>query len=324
MSDGTVRVGASTEQRAGSARPVNRVKEASVSVIVPVYNGSRTIGRCLESLVALPDSPVSREILVVDNGSTDETVEIIRRFPEVRLLVEKETRGASAARNRGAREASGDILAFTDADCVVDPEWLTVGVAAFHDNGIAGVGGRIEGVESTNSIQEWMNDRRILDQERDFANPFLPYAQTANAFFGAVPFRAVDGFDASIPYGEDCDLSWRIQRDTKGRLVYEPDALVYHDHRASLGGLYRQSKKNAAAAAHLSRKWGEAYPPKRWKTSVWECYDLVRAGARYLRAAWGGALASEKENRRIDLLHRAGRKAGMIASAWGTRQWSRW
>ena len=88
-----------------------------VSVIIPVLNGERTIRECLVSLLRVDYLPERGEILVVDNGSTDRTAEIINSFP-VRYLGE-ERRGKSYARNRGIEASKGEILAFTDADCVV-------------------------------------------------------------------------------------------------------------------------------------------------------------------------------------------------------------
>ena len=207
-----------------------------VSVIVPVLNGIRTIRPCLDSLTALQQARPDVEVLVVDNGSTDGTRDVVREYPTVQLLVESEIRGPSAARNAGAQVARGDILAFTDADCVVTAAWLEEALPRFLDCGVVGVGGAIEGVAPQNAIQQWMNDRRILDQEAALHNPIKPYLQTANAFFRRQAVLEVSGFDPSLPYGEDCDLSWRIQEATGGRLDYAAAALVYHDHRCSLRG----------------------------------------------------------------------------------------
>jgi glycosyltransferase involved in cell wall biosynthesis len=91
-----------------------------VSIIVPVYNGSRTIDALLTSLLALDYPPDQHEILIVDNKSTDDTRQRIQRYP-VTLLEETEIQGSYAARNRGIEAAQGEILAFTDADCVVEP-----------------------------------------------------------------------------------------------------------------------------------------------------------------------------------------------------------
>ena len=87
-----------------------------VSVIVPVRNGERTVADCLTSLLELDYPTDSREILVVDNGSTDRTAEIVQRLPVTYLLEERV--GRSHARNRGIEASSSELLAFIDADCV--------------------------------------------------------------------------------------------------------------------------------------------------------------------------------------------------------------
>jgi GT2 family glycosyltransferase len=295
-----------------------------VSIIIPCYNGMRTITECLQSLLALdPESP-SHEIIVVDNGSTDESVEIIKSFKQVTLLFEHSIQGPAAARNTGMRGSHGAILAFIDIDCIATPRWLIESIAAFKDPKVMGAGGKIEGSVPKNEIQVWMNAAKILDQERAVNHPFMPYLQTANALFRKNAFLAVDGFDTGLICGEDCDLSWRIQKITGGRIAYCPQALVYHNHRASLKGVYHQSRNNAMAGALLSKKWEGVLPKKKWKTSVWECWDLLLSGLRLI----GANLTFRNKSRRfsllLDFLHRLARKDGMIRSAIKTRQWSQW
>jgi glycosyltransferase involved in cell wall biosynthesis len=295
-----------------------------VSVVVPAYNASRTIGRCIESLLGLSKNSPPHEIIIVDNGSDDGTAETIRKHSRITLVEEKAVRGPSAARNAGVRAATGAIIAFTDADCVVTPEWLVHGVPPLGKSGVCGVAGLIQGVEPKNEVQQWMNSRNILDARAALANPFRPYIQTANAFFRREDFWKVDGFDMALPYGEDCDFSWRMLEATKGILELAPEALVYHDHRCSVRGLFRQSAKNASASAYLAAKWGNALPPKYWKVSVWECLDLARSGLHYAGGNLTGRSGSDRMNAKLDFLHRLGRKKGMIASAWHTGQYGRW
>jgi len=295
-----------------------------VSIIVPCYNGMRTLQSCLQSLIDLsPDSP-SHEIIIVDNGSDDGSLEALTAHPGIQLVREHEIRGPSAARNRGVAVAKGRILAFTDIDCVVSQEWLIKSVPRLNNSDIVGVGGAIEGVRPKNRIQQWMNSRKILDQERALANPFMPYLQTANALFRRDAFNQAGGFDQSLYCGEDCDLSWRIQRNSGGRLEYAADAIVYHDHRCSIRGLFRQSMKNAMGGAHLAKKWHGAIPPKSWKNSVWECWGIIRALKNYLLISLLTGDRRQKFELRLDLIHRIARKAGMILSAAKTGQYSQW
>jgi cellulose synthase/poly-beta-1,6-N-acetylglucosamine synthase-like glycosyltransferase len=93
-----------------------------VSVVVCTHNGGRTLGQCLHSLLAL-DYP-DYEVVVVDDGSSDDTGEILTRFPKVRVL-RQPNRGLSVARNVGLQAATGAVVAYTDSDCFADPNWLT-------------------------------------------------------------------------------------------------------------------------------------------------------------------------------------------------------
>jgi hypothetical protein len=126
-----------------------------VSIIVPVYNGSRSIDALLTSLLAL-DYPADRcEILIVDNKSTDDTCERVQRYP-VTLLEETEIQSSYAARNRGIRAAKGGIIAFTDADCVADPDWLRNLLADHQDHHWAGFAGGFEAYPPRTDVQRHM------------------------------------------------------------------------------------------------------------------------------------------------------------------------
>src|SRR5215470_11479521 len=94
----------------------------SVSVVVPVRNGERTIEACLTSILRSDYPEALREVVVVDNASTDRTADIVRRYPVKH--VHEPVRGRSHARNRGIQSSAGHIVAFTDADCVVAGSWL--------------------------------------------------------------------------------------------------------------------------------------------------------------------------------------------------------
>ena len=94
----------------------------SVTVIVPVRNGEQTIQSLLESLQKLDYNRNKVEVIVVDGNSTDKTQEIVKRYP-VKLIVEKR-KGLNVARNTGIKCSKGEIIAFTDSDCIVPPDWL--------------------------------------------------------------------------------------------------------------------------------------------------------------------------------------------------------
>src|SRR5205085_10184984 len=105
---------------------------------VCTYNGGRTLDQCLRSLLDL-DYP-DYEVIVVDDGSADDTPAILARFPGVRA-VRQPNRGLSVARNVGLREATGEVVAYTDSDCFADPDWLAHLVYQLQQSGAAAVGG---------------------------------------------------------------------------------------------------------------------------------------------------------------------------------------
>ena len=202
--------------------------EPFVSVVVPVFNGADVLGDCLASLVA-QDYPKDRcEIIVVDNNSTDATAEIIRRHP-VRYVFENAVQSSYAARNRGIRESRGEILAFTDADCRAQSDWLRRGAAALSDARVGGAAGRIEAEPPTTLAQRYAVEKRALSQETAMTgNSFKPAAYTANAFYRKVVLERVRLFDAAVKSGGDADLAWRVQERLGLAIAYCPDAVVLH------------------------------------------------------------------------------------------------
>jgi glycosyltransferase involved in cell wall biosynthesis len=216
----------------------------NVSVILCTYNRCSTLARALESTAALnlPDS-VGWEVLVVDNNSSDQTREIVedfrRRYPgRFRYLFEPQP-GKSYALNAGIREAHGKILAFTDDDVIVDPDWLRNLTAALQGGRWSGAGGRIIPVWET-SIPRWLST-----DDPDTMGPFIafdlgaeaiplrrpPYG--ANMAFRRELFEKYGGFrtdlgrSGNLQGREDIELGNRLLAAGE-RLRYEPSAVVRH------------------------------------------------------------------------------------------------
>lgn len=212
-----------------------------VSVIVPVYNGSRVIGRCVGSLLAQM-TPFDFEIIVVDDGSTDDTLDKIPVFPEsgmscpgrpVVTVLRRSHGGPASARNGGASRASGRVLVFTDADCAARPNWL------------ASLAGPVLSGEADAS------KGRYLTLQRDIAPRFAQvefeerYRMLASAdsidfvdtYSMAVKkdlFMDAGGFDTSYPgaNNEDVDFSYRLA-SMGARMIFVDSAAVEHTHPAT-------------------------------------------------------------------------------------------
>ncbi len=221
----------------------------SVSVVVAAYDAASTLGDCLRSLTALAYPRERLEILVVDNASSDDTPVVARGFASAVTLLTETRRGAAAARNRGIAAARGEVVAFTDADCVVEPEWLTELVPALRDPMVGVAGGRILAVWPCNRIAAL--GEAIHDHAAAMAS-LPPYAITMN---WASPKRVLDEvgrFDESFLRCQDVDLAYRIVQ-AGYRLAYVDRAIVRHRNRSTLRGLMREARLHGEGAVAVRR-----------------------------------------------------------------------
>ena len=252
----------------------------TVTVVVPVRDGAATIRTCIEALLAQDWPREALELIVVDNRSSDATRAVVATYP-VRLLEERQVQSSYAARNRGVAASHGEILAFTDADCVPDPGWIRALAAAFAHPNVGVAAGPIEAWRSERLVERYQAVR-ALRAERALRHPVLPFAQTANAACPRMVFDTVGGFDTACPFGGDLDFCWRVQRRTGLQLRYEPAAVVRHRHRTTWRGLFALYEKNALANCHLAERWPyyAAYPSVR--TAAFLGREMVRSGVRVL------------------------------------------
>jgi cellulose synthase/poly-beta-1,6-N-acetylglucosamine synthase-like glycosyltransferase len=240
--------------------PVTRAPR--ISVVVPVHNGEEQIGDCIASLLACDYPAADREILVVDNGSSDDTAAVIRSHP-VTYLNEPE-RGVSNARNRGIAAARGEIVALLDGDCVVVPEWLAEIARPFEDPAVGCVGGELENLPPRSAAER--QAERMLGRWQRFAfNSNPPYAVTANAAFRRDVFEQIGVFDPRMPRAQDVELGRRFHERSDLRLAFSPAAIALHRHTATARHFFRQQLGWAYGSGLLaSRLPGEKRvpPPK--------------------------------------------------------------
>jgi glycosyltransferase involved in cell wall biosynthesis len=259
-----------------------------VSVIVPAWNAERTIGDCLDALVA-QDYPRDRfEVIAVDNRSTDRTAAMMCR-PGVRTVAERRVQSSYAARNTGLAEARGAVLCFTDADCLPDPGWIRALVAALADEDAGGAAGRIEAAAGDTLVERFQVEERVLDAANAFTRPALPFAQTANAAYRRVVFERVGLFDPTLVSGGDLDLAWRMQRAGWG-LAYAPGAIVRHRHRKTFRGLVKLYAKNAHGAALLGDRYPSYAPYQSLRVPLCRVKEMA-GDLLHFAAVWPGAVA---------------------------------
>ena len=220
-----------------------------ISVVVAAYNAQGTLPRLLAALRAQhPVRPL--EIVVVDDGSTDETA-AVAAAGGARVL-RQENAGPAAARNIGWREAHGDPVLFTDSDCVPHPDWVTR-LAAAIDGGYEVAGGTY-GIANPGSWLAETIQAEIAWRHARFGRE-LDFAGSYNFAASRRALEAVGGFDEAYPApsGEDNDLSYRL-RDAGFRIRFAPDAIVDHVHPTSLGRYLREQARHGEWRVALYRR----------------------------------------------------------------------
>jgi glycosyltransferase involved in cell wall biosynthesis len=215
----------------------------SASIIIPTFNGASRIASCLESL-ASQTAGRNVEILVVDDGCTDNTANVVRGFASARLISQTNA-GPASARNRGALEAQGKILLFTDDDCVPQPDWLEAMLGPFEDEEVVGA----KGVYRTH--QKSLTARFVQIEYEDkyrlmAGQPNIDFIDTYSAGFRRDRFLEMTGYDTSFPVAcaEDIELSYRMS--ARGwKMKFVPAAIVYHTHPDTLSRYLKKKYKFA-------------------------------------------------------------------------------
>lgn len=204
----------------------------AVSIIVPTFNGGNRIAKCLDALKQ-QKSVVSTEILVIDDGSTDNTVEIARQYQDIRVISQTNA-GPASARNRGVLEARGAIVLFIDDDCVAAPHWLDAMIAPFEDPDVVGAKGAYR-TQQKSLIARFVQIE-YEDRYRRMAKfPDIDFIDTYSAAFLRDKFLEVGGFDVNFPQAcaEDAELSYRMS--ARGwKMKFAREAIVYHTHPDTL------------------------------------------------------------------------------------------
>jgi len=204
---------------------------AKVSVVIPIYNYGRFVAAAIQSVLE-QTHPIA-EIIVVDDGSTDNTAEAVARFGAKVRYIKQENAGVCAARNNGVRNASGVFIAFLDADDIWYPEKIEKQMAKFAEDGEIGLvhcGMREFDGESGETVHlhaqgkgGWLANELLL-----FVEPAIVVSGSAIVVHRRA-FEEVGGFDTNLKVGEDWDFCYRIAR--KFKIGFVPELLVdYRNH----------------------------------------------------------------------------------------------
>ena len=230
-----------------------------ISIIIPAYNCEETIVRCVDSILRLTWG--NKEIIIIDDGSTDATPDILKRYGGVIRIIRTPNAGPSRARNTGVREATGEFIAFTDSDCIVAEDWLDELFKGFISEKTAGVGGDQKSpaddtpfgknihafMKSVGFVADYLKIQDKLIRTRH--NP------TCNVMYRREVLLEAGLFDEALWPGEDVDIDLKITR-LGYELYYNPRAVVWHYRPKDAGAFSRMMRRYGWAQAYLVRKYG--------------------------------------------------------------------
>jgi glycosyltransferase involved in cell wall biosynthesis len=229
-----------------------------ISVIVPAFNAEKTIRKCVESLLA-QDYP-NKEIMFVNDGSTDATGAILQEYKSIKVF-QTSGLGPSAARNLALDQVQGDLVAFTDADCIADKKWLSQLFREINNDDIAGVGGTQKSppddsrlgkeihhlLSEIGFISDYMHQKNCVMSTRH--NP------SCNVLYKRDVLTRMGGFKTDLWPGEDTDLDRRLEL-AGYKFLFNPDAVVYHYRPNSLRNLMKMMVSYGSAQASLVKIHG--------------------------------------------------------------------
>ena len=255
-------------------------KTPMVSVVICAYNAERTMLPCLESLRKL-DYP-NFEVIIVDDGSRDRTAEISMDFPEFRLI-RQPNKGLSVARNVGLHAARGDLIAYTDSDCVVDPHWLTLMVRALTEKNFDGCGGPNYAPHEDGWVEACCAASPGAPCHVLTADDVAEHLAGCNMVFTKAALLKVGGFDPQFTSaGDDVDVCWRIL-DSGMRLGFCPSAFVWHFRRNTIKAYYGQQRGYGRAEAMLYSRYPERFNilgQIKWRGTIPGLLRTVPGGSR--------------------------------------------
>lgn len=274
--------------RTASGQPADGVEvEIAVSIVVPTRGRPQLLNRCIASLVLQRFDTARFEIIVVDDGPSDETRDVVSGWaahtadhgPQVTYIPSMGPHGPAAARNHGWRAARGAIIAFTDDDTIARADWLNNGVRAFED-GVDAVAGRIV-MPLTGTPTDYELDAKNLETAE-----FV----TANCFCRKRVLEDLGGFDERFRFAwrEDSDLHFRLI-DYHANIVREPKAVMMHPIRPAGWGVSLKQVKKVQFDALLFKKHPTLYRRKIRAKPRWDFYLTVGALLLWLGALLAGA-----------------------------------
>jgi GT2 family glycosyltransferase len=226
--------------------------------VVPVYNRAAALSACLDSLFRQSYPHDRYEVIVVDDGSSDRTAEVAQaagsQWDGTLRVLRKANGGPASARNAGIRAAHGDVIAFTDSDCIADANWLSGLIAALTAYQVDGVGGPLRNVAPPGWVSDYLQ-ANVFFRHRVRAGR-VDYLVTANVAFRRDALLAVGGFsERKGAWGEDADLSFRLRAAGYTLALAREGAVTHFGSPTTARQLAAEVFRYGYGNAVLSRGW---------------------------------------------------------------------
>lgn len=270
--------------------------DIKLSVVIPCYNGAKTIAVQLGAL-ARQKWPEPWEVVIADNGSTDESMSIVTsyrdRLPNLRILDASARAGQPYALNVGARAAKGEALVFCDDDDEVAPGWIAAMGEALSEMDFVACRTDITKLNPT-----WVQKSRQNLQSEGIQNypGYLPHAGGGTIGVKRWLYEEVGGFDESLPFLHDTDFCWKIQ--LKGiKLHFVPDAVMHLRFRDTMKDTYRQARGYAEYRVILYKRYRSFGMPKiPWKKNAYVLLKWIKMFGELVQIRDKGDLAHFMRN----------------------------
>ncbi|MBI5186294.1 MAG: glycosyltransferase [Nitrospinae bacterium] len=249
-----------------------------ISIVIPLYNSAGTIQKTLEACLSQDLAGYETEVIVVDDGSTDGGVEAVKKYPV--KIIRQENSGPASARNKGWRAAKGDIVCFTDSDCVPRRDWIAKLLEGYCSEEVGGVGGTYDIMNADNFLASCIHEEIKIRHE---AQPkFVNYLGSFNLSYKKSVLEEVGGFNEEYKRasGEDNDLAYRVSK--KGyKLSFAQDSAVAHYHPDRLFKYLRQQFRHGCWRMKIYRD----HPDMASGDSYGGMFDFIQPPLALLIAA---------------------------------------
>ncbi len=263
-------------ERVHESTSCTRLEMPTVSIIIPVKDRADELGRCLESLASVDYPNGLCQLIVVDDGSSDASPDVARQAGAIVIPSGGTGRGPAAARNVGARIATGDILAFIDSDCTASKGWLKELIPSFADSETVAVGGRVNGMSDESVVDRYeavMSSLSLGNRELSGSiGDDTFYLPSCNLLVRRQAFLHAGGFNDEMHVGEDVDLTWRL-RDKGWTIRYLPKGDIDHEHRSTIRSFMSRRFDYGTSEGMLQR----LHPDRRKQMLVPPLFALLLA-----------------------------------------------